>query len=262
MSTEVYEALRAQGFRLAGGLGDLRQRACVYHHMYADSGKRNVFPLIAAHGALWAAGYFRKGLLGGQLVSLLHAYDCERRQALLASLHVFANQFRDINRRVCAESYAIYHYTKIHGRSDAARSIVDDDFLDLLCASHESQANARAFPRAQRARLFSAFFNWEQDNIVAPSVIAAYEEFDWPLIKKLALRPKVAFSYFGRGHSLQFENFSSKQERIVRGFQAYERAEEVGLARVEQALLAYSVMPEDFLATHGRYFDAISTSAI
>src|SRR3954468_130726 len=100
MSTEVYEALRAQGFRLSGGLGDLRQRACVYHHMYEDSGGRNIFPLIAAHGALWAAGYFRKGMLGGRVLSAQYVFRTGLRAAKLESLSDFANKFRDINRRV------------------------------------------------------------------------------------------------------------------------------------------------------------------
>ena len=258
MSTEVYEKLRADGFRLAGGLGDLRQRACVYHHLYIDSGRRNVFPLIAAHGALWAAAYFRKGLLAATLIAFVSVRKAERRRALLASLDTFANRFRDINRRVCAESYALYHYTKLHGRCEVAREILGEEFLHLLCSSHESLAAGRGFRRAQRAQLFSAFFRWEQEHIVAPSVLAAYAEFEWDVIKKLALRPNVGFSYFGWRHFLQFENFSCKQERIVRGHQAYQRAEEVGLERVEHALMAYSVMPGDFLMTHRRYFDAFS----
>ncbi len=63
MTTAAYQNLRQRGIQLAGRVGDFRQRACIYHHMYADSAGRNVFPLIAAHGALWAAGYFKKGLL-------------------------------------------------------------------------------------------------------------------------------------------------------------------------------------------------------
>ncbi len=59
MTIDAYEALRKKGFALAGGIGDLRQRACIYLHLYQDSGGRNVFPLIAAHGALWAGRFFR-----------------------------------------------------------------------------------------------------------------------------------------------------------------------------------------------------------
>lgn len=257
MTIEAYQALRVRGFLLAGGLGDLSQRACVYHHMYEDSGGRNVFPLIAAHGALWASGYFKKGMLAGRVLSLRHSLNPDYRNELLNALYVFADKFRDINRRVCAESYAIYHYTKQYGRTEAIEAVVGADFLDILCKSHASRQAGTAFSQEDRAKLFSVFFNWEQDNIVAPSVIAAYEAFDWQLIKRLALRPKVEFAYFGSRHGLQFENFSSVQERITRGLQAYERAEAVGLNFVERALSFYKIMPSAFMANPGQYFKSI-----
>lgn len=258
MSKESYEKLRARGFLLAGGLSDLSRRAYVYHHLYADSGRRNVFPLIAAHGALWASGYFRKGMLAGRVISLQHLLDRTQRTALLASLVAFADKFRDINRRVCAESYAIYYYTKMYGRSDTMTSVIGADFLDLLCESHASRRVGTNFPREKRSRLFHAFFDWEQENIVAPSIIAAYQEFEWNTLRKLALQPRISFSYFGPGHSLKFEDFSSKRERIHRGLQAYERAEEVGCDQVEQALLLYKIMPANFLNNSAVYFESIN----
>lgn len=55
------ERIRARATALAGTTGDLVQRASVYHHLYADSGRNHSFPLLAAHRALWASGYFRVG---------------------------------------------------------------------------------------------------------------------------------------------------------------------------------------------------------
>ena len=52
-----YDSLRSEAERLAGGLNDLAQRATVYHHLYEHSGGNHIFPLIAAHGAMWARGY-------------------------------------------------------------------------------------------------------------------------------------------------------------------------------------------------------------
>lgn len=108
MTREAYETLRKKGFALAGGLRDLSQRACVYHHMYADSGNRNVFPLLAAHGALWASGYFKKGMFGGRVLSIQYLLTPWLVKPHLDALSEFADKFRDINRRVCAESYALY----------------------------------------------------------------------------------------------------------------------------------------------------------
>ncbi|QDQ24969.1 hypothetical protein FNU76_00625 [Chitinimonas arctica] len=260
MTTEAYQYLRQRGFQLAGGVSDLSQRASVYHHMYADSGGRNIFPLIAAHGALWAAGYFKKGLLAGKILSCRHIFNKKFRQELLESLDIFANKFRDINRRVCAESYAIYYYTKIYGRTEVIESAIGKGFADTLCQSHESSMLGTAFNKHSRSTLFSAFFSWEQENIVAPSVTAAYNEFNWKTVKKLALKPKVEFSYFGTRNPLQFIDFSNKDERIIRGLQAYERAEEIGLDRVENALASYKVMPEAFILNPGKYFSDLEIS--
>jgi hypothetical protein len=65
-----YNELRRIGYSLAGGLNDLSQRAAVYYHLYEDSEGRNIFPLMAAHGALWAKGYFQKGMRAGKVLAL------------------------------------------------------------------------------------------------------------------------------------------------------------------------------------------------
>lgn len=253
MTTTSYQALRSKGYRLAGGLHDLQQRACVYHHLYRDSGGRNVFPLIAAHGALWAAGYFRRGMLAGRLLSLQYLARPARRQAQLRALAEFADRFRDINRRVCAESYALYHYTKHHGQGPVGSSM-GEAFAEALLECHASNSGGTPFAPARRDALFREFFLWEQDHIVAPSVTAAYAGFHWRAVKYLALRPKVEFAYFGPAHGLPFADFSSRQERVEKGLQAYRRAEAVGLDRVEQALRDYRLMPQAFFHDSIAYY--------
>lgn len=57
--TASYQRLRDEAEQLAGRNRDLDQRATVYHHLYHHSRGNHVFPLIAAHGALWASGNFR-----------------------------------------------------------------------------------------------------------------------------------------------------------------------------------------------------------
>lgn len=242
MTSEAYEYFRNKGYALAGGLGDLQQRAGVYHGMYEDSGKRNVFPLIAAHGALWAAGYFRKGMLGGWLLSLPYLLAPSVRRARLRSVAAFADKFRDINRRVCAESYAIFHYTRRFGGTAFIRGVIGHAFTDILCECHLSCQCDMEFPKAQREKLFSAFFHWEQEHIVAPFVSEAFAQFDWPAIKYLALRPRINFAYFGKSFIVQFANFASQEERIRHGLQAYRRAEEVGLDHVERSVASYQVL--------------------
>src|SRR5687767_1523301 len=96
-----YAALRREAELMAGARGDLAQRAMVYHHLFRHSGGSHVFPLLAAHGALWGKGYFALGTKVGQVLSLLDLYRPAERRRRLASLAAFADAFRDINRRVC-----------------------------------------------------------------------------------------------------------------------------------------------------------------
>lgn len=257
MSEAAYEALRKKGFALAGGLRDLSRRACVYHHMYEDSGNRNVFPLIAAHGALWAAGYFKKGMLGGKVLSIQYLLTPWLVKPRLDSLVQFADKFRDINRRVCAESYALYYYTRDHEENDFIRSIIGNDFAKVLYECHRSKALGRQFGQESREQLFNQFFRWEQENIVAPSVTEAFATFHWRAVKYLALRPRIAFSYFGQGYDLPFADFSCKEERMEKGVMAYRRAEQVGLSRVEEALRDYRVMPAAFFHDPRAHYQAI-----
>lgn len=258
MTREAYEILRRRGFALAGGLRDLSQRACVYHHMYEDSGNRNVFPLIAAHGALWASGYFRKGMLGGRVLSLQYLLTPWLIKPRLDSLLQFADKFRDINRRVCAESYAMYYYTRIHEDSNFIRSIIGSDFARVLYECHRASALGRKYSQESREELFNHFFRWEQENIVAPSVTEAYATFHWKAVKYLALRPRIKFSYFGAGYDLPFEDFSSKEERIEKGLMAYRHAESVGLVHVEEALRFYGIMPAAFFHDPRAHYQAIA----
>lgn len=262
MTKEAYEVLREKGFALAGGLSDLSQRASVYHHMYEDSGHRNVFPLIAAHGALWASGYFRKGMLGGKILSAQYFLVPWRIRENLASLAEFADKFRDINRRVCAESYAIYYYTKTHPEDEFIRSMIGGEFSEIICECHRANELGNPFSGSSRKELFYQFFRWEQENIVAPSVMAAYETFHWPSVKYLALRPTVEFSYFGKGFTLPFDDFSSKEERMNKGLMAYLRAEEVGLAHVEDSLRRYRIMPTEFFLDSRAYYANIEQANV
>lgn len=257
MTREAYEGLRKRGFALAGGLRDLSQRACVYHHMYEDSGNRNVFPLIAAHGALWASRYFKKGMFGGKVLALQYLLTPWLMKPRLDSLLEFANKFRDINRRVCAESYALYYYTRNHEENVFIQSIIGNDFAKVLYQCHEARDRGARFSQESREQLFYQFFRWEQENIVAPSVTEAFETFHWKAVRHLALRPRIDFSYFGKEYNLPFEDFSSKEERMEKGVKAYRRAEQVGLTKVEEALSHYGIMPAAFFHDPRAHYQAL-----
>jgi len=128
---KAFEDIQADGLRLARGLNDLSQRATVYHHVFKESGGNHIFPLIAAHGALWARSWFSFGMKLGKVLSWQYAFNSETRRDKLAKLEEFANVFRDVNRRVCVDVYANFHFTKRYGKHPDASKVVPTNLLQL-----------------------------------------------------------------------------------------------------------------------------------
>ena len=154
--------LRRQATTLAGRPGDLVQRASVYHHLYTHSGGNNVFPLLAAHGALWASGYFRRGLAWGAAAARVLSLLGTDSAAQLAKLQALAETFRDINRRVCVETWFIYHLTARDYLAAAVQALVPPDLTALMARCHAARRTGRTLSPQERRALFTAFFRWEQ----------------------------------------------------------------------------------------------------
>lgn len=251
----AFEKLRTDGHRLAGGLTDLSQRATVYHHIFKESGGNHIFPLIAAHGALWARSWFGFGMKLGKVLSWQYALNAETRQSKLAKLEEFANVFRDINRRVCVDVYANFHFTKRYGKHPDAAKIVPTDLLEALNRIHSANKAGVELTDDERREVFTAHFLSEQQHIVGPAIEKAVAEFDWPLLRTLALRPVVHFAYFRR--SFLFRIFANREERIAKGLVAFNVAADAGWVNVEQALRSYDVLPEQFFAKPIEYFASL-----
>lgn len=247
--------LRRQATALAGRPGDLVQRASVYHHLYTHSGGNHIFPLLAAHGALWASGYFRQGLTRGEaaarVLSLLGADGAAR----LTHLQTLAETFRDINRRVCVETWFIYHLTARDHLAAAAQALVPPDLAAMMARCHAARRAARTLSSDERRALFTAFFRWEQAEIVGPAVQEAFAAFDWPIVRHMALRPRIAFAYLPA--PLPFRNFADTAERIDKGLAAFEGGEAAGWARVERSLSAYGIMPTAFAHDPAEHFRSV-----
>lgn len=252
---EWHRRLRGQAERLAGGIGDLPQRAAVYHHLFEHSAGNHVFPLIAAHGALWARGYFRLGATLGSALAFPAAPALRARK--LGQLAAFADAFRDINRRVCIETYTAYHFTARWGRHPAATELIPHPLLEQLNRCHAARRGGQAFSTERKRALFQAFFLWEQEVIVGPAVAAAALSFEWLLMRRLALRPLIRFAYFPRSSILVFKDFTSTSERIEKGFRAFDLAAQAGWERVEGSMRHYRVLPSAFFADSKKHFASI-----
>jgi hypothetical protein len=251
---EEYQRLTAEGVRLSGRLADVTQRAAVYHHVFFDSGRNHVFPLIAAHGSLWARGYFAWGLGVVEWLSWQYGLDPERRRAQLDSVRAFADTLRDINRRVCADTYASYHFAALYGDHPDAATIVAPELLDSLLRVHAARRFGRELGDAEKLTVFQAHFLNEQTNVVGPTIAEALAKLRWTLVRLIATRPLIRFSYFPRGRRLWFSDFSNREERIANGLVAFDLAARAGWQDAAAALRDYAVLPDAFFADARGHF--------
>jgi len=250
----AHDALRRDATRLAGGLSDLAQRAAVYHHLFEHSGRNHVFPLIAAHGALWAKGYFAFGMRLGTWLRWQYPLSRNKRARRMRKLHAFADAFREVNRRVCVDTYVSYHFTRVFGDHPQADRFVDRALLEALNEMHAARRAKRELTDAAKRDIFARFFLNEQEYVVGPSVEQAVSEFDWALMRFLALKPVVRFAYFPRGRSLWFGNFADREQRTANGLRAFDWAAAVGWQQVESALRSYNILPQAFFAGSAEHF--------
>lgn len=253
----AYEELKAEATTLAGGLTDLSQRATVYHHIYRASGGNHVFPLIAAHGALWAGGYFRFGLKLGRGLSWPYAWNPRLRRQRLEQLDQFADVFRNVNRQVCVDTYVSFHLTRRFGDHPEIAKYIPANLLAAYEMLHAAGSDNQPLTDAERKTVFEAHFLHEQQTIVGETVQQAVADFEWPLVRFLALRPPVRFAYFPNGRRLWFRNFADQSERITNGFAAFDMGAQVGWKRVEETLADYQTLPTAFFAGPTEYFQTL-----
>jgi len=262
MLEQAYVALRAEGTRLAGGLRELAQRAAVYHHLYEHSGRNHIFPLIAAHGALWAGGYFAFGMKLGRWLSWTHSLKAAERTQLLERLEAFADAFREVNRQVCIDTYTNYHFTERFGDHPEANRLVSPELLAALNRVHAARRSGIELADSERRKIFSSHFEDEQVRVVGPRIEAAVAEFDWPLMKFMALRPVIRFAYFPGACRLRFRRFDRKAERVEKGYLAFDWGAAAGWTHVENALRDYDILPEQFFANSARHFAVLRQSIL
>jgi len=257
---QAHQEILDEATRLAGSLTALSQRATTYHHLFRDSGGNHVFPLIAAHGALWARGYFAFGMQLGRYLSWQYFFDSNHRRRQLACLEEFANAFREVNRRVCVDTYANYHFTERFGEHPEAAAIVDRQLLDALNRVHAARRAGREMSDQEKRQVFETHFLHEQTHVVGPSLQAAVDHFEWPLLREIALRPLIRFAFFRNREYFWFRNFANREERIEKGLRAFEIAASIGWDRVESSLQDYAVLPSAFFADSVQYFAELRAS--
>jgi hypothetical protein len=257
-----YARLQREATLLAGGLTDLSQRAAVYRHLFLASGGNHAFPLIAAHGALWAGGYFRFGMRLGRALAWQYIGRPEYRELQMQRLAAFADAFRDVNRRVCIDTYVNFYFSERYGHHPDAAELVPPVLLDAVNRLHAARRAGRTLSDLEKQAIFEAHFWHEQAHVVGPALEDAVAAFDWPLVRMIALRPPVRFAYFPTAGRLWFRNFASRDERIEKGLAAFQLAARTGWSAVDAALRHYHVLPEAYFAAPASYFAELRTAVL
>lgn len=242
-TAEGYEALRAQAMRLAGAPGDIARRVMAHHRIYHDSNANHTFPLVALHGALWAAGFFETTGRLGDALRARYFYNARERAFRMNLLGGFAEGFKSVNRQVFIDTFTNYYFTKHYGGRPDAAGYVHPDLFAALNDLHAATRQGAVLSASQKRHVFLQALLFEQEVTVAPGVQAEVSKFDCPVLTFLCLRPIVRFAYFPRHTYFWFRNFADKSERIAKALASYDIAARAGWSVVEDSMRSSAVLP-------------------
>jgi hypothetical protein len=238
-----YDAIRATAVQLAGEPGDIAQRVMVHHQIYRDSNGNHAFPLVALHGALWAAGFFETTGRLGDALRARYFYSRRERELRMAMLGGFAQGFKAVNRSVFVDTFTNFYFTRHYGSRNDASSLLHPELFAALNAVHAATQSGIQLKPEQKRLVFSLALQYEQEVTVAPGIKAEVEKFDCPILTFLCLRPLVRFPYFPRRTWMWFRNFADKSERIAKAMRSYDLAAQTGWTTVESAMRLSPVLP-------------------
>lgn len=238
----IVAAIERDGQALAGRADDMSGRAQVYRELYAASGNNFIFPLIAAHGALWGRWYLCVGRLAARIVNLLdwNAWPSAER---VASFDRFVDALKIINRDVLTECYVAFHLTRTLGRHAVVKTRLSHSIIELLTGMHAATSRGESLAVAEQRRIYETFFRHEQERVAAPAVERAFAQLRWPYMNGICRRPWVWLAYFRYGKSLNFRDFAAAEERIEKGLISFDRAAALGWPSIETLLIKNPLYP-------------------
>jgi hypothetical protein len=257
----AHDEIRAEAVRLAGGPGDMPPRVALLHSIFVDSGGNHVFPEVALHGALWAYGFYERRGTVNRMISYRYFYDREERARRAYMLFEFSQGFKEANRSVFKDTYTNYFFTKRHGESPSAETIVPPQLLEALNRVHHAARAGKRLPRKERAQVFETALLFEQEITVGPKVKEEVSKFDCPVLTTIVLKPIVHFAYFPRTTLLRFHDFSNTDERIEKAVRSAELAEEAGWDHVSNAIRYQGVLPASFFSDPLGYADTLRAAS-
>lgn len=256
-----YDELRAEATALAGDRGDVRRRAALLHRLFLDSGGNHAFAEIAAHGALWAYGFFETTGTLGKVISYRYLLNRAERTRRHAMLQTFADGFKEANRRVFVDTHSQFRLTAELDDPAEAAGLLSPDLADALGTIHAARRAGRVLDAGVRKDLFKRVLRREQTVTVGPKVDEEFAKFDCPILRACVMKPPVRFSYFPKRTWFWFRDFRDTEERVRRAHRCFDLAEEAGWPAVFDSMRRYAALPEAFFADPVGYTDALAAAA-
>lgn len=236
-----FERIQQLANRLAGSPNNIPQRILHFKQIYNDSNSNFTFPIIAAHGALWAYNFFNK-LAPFQNLNFL--IPSRRINQTYESLSDFSYQLTTINRQVFIDIYTYYHFTKLFYENESAKifflnrtTTKAESLWNALRQVHIAKESGVAISDSLKLEIYKIALYFEQYSMVGEKVTKAFAclKVASPM-KQLAVMPNVKFKYFPPLIRFQFLNFVNTEERIYWALEAYRIAQEVGFETVANTL--------------------------
>jgi len=261
-AASVYEVIANDAVRLGGRFSDMPQRAAVYHHMYLMSGGNFIFPLIAAHETLWARWYLFLAKLGANCLALFDISCKLSRRDKMKAYHKYVNTYKKNNRDLLAESYKIFHFTRLYADHEYVCASMPIRLRELFLRCHQLSSGHQKMSHAEQRQFFEEFVRWHHSHVSGTSFVDAYHAFDWPLAKWFCARPWIKFSYFGLGQNLVYKNFTDTEERIQKNMKAFDWAVKKSWASVEKSLTHNPFFPRNLTFDATTYFSDLGMAPI
>ncbi len=229
----AHEEIRRVAEEVSGVTTSARQRALHYYSVYEASDGNFMFPLVATHGSLWGITHtLRLERVLARLRPLSRHGRIDRWVAALDAV-------RDVNRRVFVEIYSTFYFTRLYGTHPRAGEIIQPEVLALYNRVHDAVAAGERLSLEERREIYYTVFVHEQHEIVDPGVKEAAEAAGSRVLLEMLKRVSPRFRYFPRRERLYFTDFTSIDQRNREGLRALAFAEEVGPARVYEAMSEY-----------------------
>lgn len=229
----AYASIHEIAERISGTSVDSGKRAVHYYALYEESSGNFMFPLVATHGSLWGVRHTVR--LERWLAPLQRLSRHGRIERWMQAL----DAVRDVNRRVFVEIYTTFYFTRFYGDHPVAEELVHPDVLPLYQRVHRAIRNGEPLDRAARREVYYGVFLHEQEHIVDPGVLEAAQAAGSAVLLAALKRVSPRFAYFPEAERLWFTDFTDVEQRNREGLRALAFAEEVGAARVFEAMSAY-----------------------